>query len=92
VLNPSVSLIPLSGEPIMKKLISLLTVVAFLSFAGLATAGEVKKEVKVAKEVKKEQMHKTVKKTAAKKSCETCADKDKCTPEKKAAESKAEVK
>ncbi len=76
----------------MKKILSLLTVVAFLSFAGLAAAQEAKKEVKAGNEVKKGQMHKTVKKSAAKKSCETCADKDKCTPEKKAAETKAEVK
>ncbi|HLP14734.1 MAG TPA: hypothetical protein VK470_00670 [Bacteroidota bacterium] len=76
----------------MKKFISLITVAAFLSFAGLATAQEVKKEVKVAKGAKKEQVHKTVKKTSAKKACEKCADKDKCTPEKKAAETKSEAK
>jgi hypothetical protein len=76
----------------MKKFISLVTVAAFLSFAGLATAQEVKKDVKIAKGVKKEQVRKTVKKAAAKAGCETCADKDKCTPEMKAAEKKAETK
>ncbi len=72
----------------MKKFIAMLALVAFLGSTSLMTADDAKKEVK---EVKKtEKVHKTVKKT--KKACESCADKAKCTPEKKAEETKAEVK
>jgi hypothetical protein len=73
----------------MKKIISLLTLAAFLAVSGLAVAQtqEAKKVTKEAKTQtkapkKSEKAHKTVKKEQ--KSCDDCTDKTKCADEKSA--------